>query len=261
MLKTPAILLNTQHVQFPDPTQALNEPDGLLAIGGNLSSQTLISAYQKGIFPWFNDGDPILWWSPAIRTLLEPTHFKFHRSFKKNLKQNFIITCDTSFEQVINHCSQLRSKQQGTWITAQMIEAYITLHELGFAHSIEVWLNQQLVGGLYGLSLGNAFFGESMFHTYPNASKVALCALCFLPINTPFAWIDCQMPTAHLHRLGAYDIPRADYLARLKSAINHDDQLGPWLIKPFPSKQLICGSEVEIQSRDSSSKRGACRYR
>lgn len=223
---------------FIDPNHALDEPEGLLAIGGDLSTQRLLNAYRHGIFPWFNEADPILWWSPPIRTILVPHKFKLRRSFKKSLKKPFVITADTSFQTVIQRCSASRKDQQGTWITSSMIEAYCQLHQLGYAHSIEVWLNNKLVGGLYGVSLGHAFFGESMFHLHTDASKIALFALTQLPQPLQFDFIDCQMPTPHLHSLGAGNIERAKFLQCLSDTLKHDDLTGNWLFDPINSIEL-----------------------
>lgn len=231
--------LTPQHTEFPSPELALKDPDGLLAIGGSLAPQQLIKAYQTGIFPWFNEGEPILWWSPSIRTLLLPKQFKLHRSFKKILKQNFSITIDNHFQYVIEQCSQLRQNQQGTWITPEMIQAYCQLHQKGFAHSIEVWFQNKIVGGLYGLSLGHAFFGESMFHNLANASKIALFALCNLPLPFTFDFIDCQLPSAHLHSLGATDYPRDIFLRKLKKTLLKSTLIGQWQQDPLPTSVLL----------------------
>lgn len=231
------LLLTDEPQNFPDPTLALIEPNGLLAIGGRLSSKQLIIAYQSGVFPWFTEQDPILWWSPTPRTLLIPTEFKCTRSLKKSLKKNITLTCDIAFEEVINQCRTLREQEGGTWITEQMVNSYSELHEQGVAHSIEVWHEGTLVGGLYGISIGHAFFGESMFHKQSDASKIALMRLCNLPLT--FDFIDCQMPTSHLHSMGAIDCSRAHYLIHLKQTLSHASYREKWLFDPISGTDLL----------------------
>lgn len=200
---------------FPPPELA--EQGGLLAVGGDLSTPRLLLAYSMGIFPWFNEGDPILWWSPDPRCILEPADLKVSRSLAKVLRrQEFTVTYDRFFAGVIDACAELRRQEEGTWITAGMREAYIRLHELGYAHSVEVWRNGELAGGLYGVCLGRCFFGESMFHRVANASKVAFAALARHLHSRQFELIDCQLPTAHLASLGARTIPREEFLRRLR---------------------------------------------
>ena len=234
----PVIITNDQQ-NFPDPCLALKDPDGLLAIGGRLSSKILAKAYKAGIFPWFNEGDPLLWWSPSTRTLLHPKNFKLQRSLKQSLKKNIIITVDCQFEAVINKCSQLRENKDGTWITKQMLEAYIELHNLGICHSIEVWHQKKLVGGLYGISLGQAFFGESMFHEQSNASKIALLALCNLSLPFAFDFIDCQMPSKHLHSLGAKNYSRENFILNLNKTLLKPDLIGTWILEPISGFELL----------------------
>lgn len=204
-------------MRFPDVSNS-NE-DGLLAMGGDLNVNTLISAYAQGIFPWFNDDQPILWWSPDPRMVLYPADLKISRSLKKTLKkEHFKVTINHAFSRVIDACA-LRGQQNSlmqneeTWITDDMQTAYTQLHEKGYAHSMEVWQNQQLVGGLYGVCLGNVFFGESMFSRVSDASKVAFVHLAAMG----FDLIDCQVSSAHLASLGAKEIPRADFLKQLKN--------------------------------------------
>ena len=198
---------------FPDP--ALADPDGLLAIGGDLSPERLIMAYENGIFPWFSEGDPICWFSPPERCVIIPEEVKVSKSMKKVFKDGtFNIKMNTAFAEVIKHCASVyRKGQGGTWITNDMQKAYIRLHEAGVAHSVEVWQGNELVGGLYGLKINHVFCGESMFSLVSNASKAALIWLCRKP---EFQLIDCQVPNDHLFSLGAKLIPRADYLKYLK---------------------------------------------
>jgi len=200
---------------FPPPELA--EPGGLLAVGGDLSTPRLLLAYSMGIFPWFNEDDPILWWSPDPRCILEPSGMRISRSMAKVLRrQQFTVTCNRAFEPVIDACADLRRQEEGTWITAGMRQAYIRLHRLGYAHSVEIWLEGKLVGGVYGVCLGRCFFGESMFHRVANASKVALYELAGRLGARQFEMIDCQLPTPHLASLGARTIPREEFLLRLR---------------------------------------------
>lgn len=193
---------------FPDIESALIEPNGLLAIGGDLAPDRLICAYRRGIFPWYSDGQPILWWSPDPRAVLFPRRMHVSRSLRKVLRQRrFRMTTDTSFEDVVAGCAEPRPGQDGTWITRGMMDAYTTLHQLGHAHSLECWLDDALVGGIYGVAMGRVFFGESMFSRVANASKVALAELCALG----FEMVDCQIPNPHLIRLGAEMIPRSEF--------------------------------------------------
>lgn len=200
-------------VVFPDP--ALAEPDGLLAIGGDLSLQRLVLAYQNGIFPWFSEDDPILWYSPHERCVIFPEKIKVSKSMRKILRSNaFQVTVDQSFEHVIRNCATTeRIGQDGTWITNEMEQAYINLHKHGYAHSVEVWFEEQLVGGLYGLKIKDVFCGESMFSHMSNASKIALI---YLARNMNLDLIDCQLPNEHLMSLGAVMIEREEYLRILK---------------------------------------------
>lgn len=205
-----------EELWFPSPNLALEEPNGLLAFGGDLSAERLLLAYQNGIFPWFNEGEPPLWWSPAPRMVLYPTEIKISRSLRKRLnRQEFELTFDTCFAQVIKECALSRQATTGTWITSAMQTAYLQLHQQGYAHSVEVWQNQQLVGGLYGLALGGVFFGESMFSLVSDASKVALVKLCEHLEDQGFSLIDCQVYTDHLASLGAREISRELFLQAL----------------------------------------------
>ncbi len=197
---------------FPDVEIALQEPNGLLAIGGDLSSERLIHAYRHGIFPWYNDDSPIMWWSPNPRMVLIPDQFQASRSLRKILRRgDFTITCDQAFNQVICACAEPRQDGEGTWITQQMMFAYNQLHELGFAHSVEAWTNKQLVGGFYGIGIGQVFFGESMFSRKSNASKAALATFMQLAKAWRYQLIDCQVYSDHLSSLGASSIPRKQF--------------------------------------------------
>jgi len=215
---------------FPPPDYA--DPSGLIAIGGDLSSERLLEAYRVGIFPWYSDDQPILWWSPDPRLVLELDQFKIARSLRKILKKGiFKVTFDRVFEEVIAACATVdRDGQQGTWITQEMQDAYIKLHGLGFAHSVETWFDNQLVGGLYGVSLGKAFFGESMFHLKSDASKVALATLVERLKAWGFRFIDAQMTTEHLVSLGAQELSRRIFLKQLQSALRHPTKRGKWRI-------------------------------
>jgi leucyl/phenylalanyl-tRNA--protein transferase len=202
---------------FPPVERALKEPDGLVAAGGDLSPERLLAAYRRGIFPWYSRGQPILWWSPDPRAVLVPSEFKLSRSLAKTLrKESFDVRIDTAFEQVIRSCGDRKLRPEGTWISPEMRAAYIQLHSLGFAHSVEVFAGEELVGGLYGVALGKVFFGESMFSRVTDASKVALKVLCDRLIAREFVLIDCQMVTAHLLSLGAKAIPRSEFIAALQ---------------------------------------------
>ena len=203
---------------FPHPS--LSEEDGLLAIEGDLSPQRLLLAYSNGIFPWFSDDEPILWWSPDPRFVLYPKDIRISHSMKKLLKKNtYRISFDTCFIDVISNCSKLR-KETGTWITDEMIEAYCKLHELGYAHCMETWYQDKLIGGLYGVSMGKCFFGESMFSTMDNASKIAFITLSKALEEKGFVVIDCQVHTAHLESLGAVYISRENFLELVEKGIS-----------------------------------------
>ncbi len=205
----------SSEIIFPDPDFA--EPDGLLAVGGDLTPERLIEAYTQGIFPWYSEGEPLLWWSPAPRLILVPTEFHLPKSLARTIKrQTFTVTTDTAFSQVIDQCADTRtSTGEGTWITSEMKEAYCCLHELGYAHSIESWQNDQLMGGLYGICLGRVFFGESMFARASDASKVALATLVSLCREKDIQMIDCQMTTDHLLRFGAKEVSRETFRQQL----------------------------------------------
>jgi len=215
---------------FPPPDYA--DPSGLLAVGGDLSNERLLEAYRLGIFPWYSDDQPILWWSPDPRLVLDLKDFIISRSLRKTLKKGvFQVTFDHAFEQVIQACAVVpRETQNGTWITEEMQEAYINLHGLGYAHSVESWFGGKLAGGLYGVSLGKCFFGESMFHLKTDASKVALATLVEKLKSWDFHFIDSQMTTEHMVRLGAKELPRRIFLKRLQSALRHSTRRGRWRI-------------------------------
>jgi leucyl/phenylalanyl-tRNA--protein transferase len=214
---------------FPPLESALREPNGLLAAGGDLSPQRLIEAYKRGIFPWFNPGDPILWWSPDPRMVLFPDELKISRSLRKTLKTPpYEIRVDTAFRQVMEACAAPRDGHSGTWITPAMIAAYTELHRQGLAHSVETWMNGKLVGGLYGISLGRMFYGESMFSLATDASKIAFVHLVRQLERWGFGMIDCQMKTAHLASLGAREIPRAEFSQKLSELVNFPEDIGHW---------------------------------
>lgn len=209
----------TDKLLFPPPQLA--EEDGLLAIGGDLSSERLLEAYSKGIFPWYVESSPILWWSPDPRLVLFPEELRISRSLKQLIKKDFFkITTDKAFEEVINNCANIQRKgSYGTWLTNDMIYAYIKLHQLGYAHSVESWHEGQLVGGLYGVALGGVFFGESMFTKMSNASKVAFVKTVEMLKSQGFVIIDCQVVTKHLINMGARTIPRSQFLRILEIAL------------------------------------------
>lgn len=219
--------LRRDSLDFPPLDKAMREPNGLLAAGGDLSADRLVQAYRHGCFPWFEDGQPILWWSPDPRTVLPPAELHVSRSLAKLLRQQkYRVTFDQDFAAVIEACAAPRSYAQGTWITGAMQDAYLELHKRGHAHSVEVWLDDELVGGLYGLAMGRLFFGESMFSRADNASKVGFATLVEHLQAWDFVLIDCQMPTQHLHSFGARSIPRqtfADYLNQYLDSPNKAD--------------------------------------
>ena len=222
------VFLLSERIAFPPPTLA--EKDGLLAVGGDLSQSRLLLAYRLGIFPWFSEGDPILWWSPDPRLVLYPKDIKISKSLMKVIRKgSFRISMDTAFEKVIRECAKVHLKQdEGTWINEQMIEAYCRLHESGYAHSVEAWLGPELAGGLYGVSLGKCFFGESMFTQVSNASKVSLAVLSSYLMTKNFDFIDCQVTTDHLNRLGAKEIPRKSFLRKLRRTLDSSTLRGKW---------------------------------
>ncbi len=202
---------------FPPVERALREPDGLLAAGGDLSPTRLLAAYRRGIFPWYSPGQPILWWCPDPRAVLIPQELRTTRSLSKSIRNKGMQTrIDTDFEAVIEACGSEEIRPGGTWLSPEMRAAYLRLHQLGHAHSVETWVGDRLVGGLYGVAIGSVFFGESMFSRERDASKVALRRLCDHLVDRGFHMIDCQMATAHLMSLGARLLPRADFIASLE---------------------------------------------
>lgn len=214
--------LQRDSLNFPPLDKALREPNGLLAAGGDLSAERLIQAYRHGCFPWYQQGQPILWWSPDPRTVLFPSELHVSRSLRKVLRQGlYQVSFDRAFVEVIEACAAPRTYADGTWITPGMQNAYLELHRRGIAHSVEVWREEKLVGGLYGLAIGQLFFGESMFSREDNASKVAFVTLIEHLDAWGFALVDCQMPTQHLHSLGARAIARAEFAGYLE---RHLDQ-------------------------------------
>jgi leucyl/phenylalanyl-tRNA--protein transferase len=220
---------NDPDEDFPPLSKALREPDGLLAVGGCLSKMRLLKAYRNGIFPWYNPEDPILWWSPDPRLVLFPDKLIVSRSLRKTLrKNNFSITFDQAFDKVINACASLRKNSSGTWITDEITEAYNELYRLGFAHSVEAWCDGILVGGLYGVALGRVFFGESMFHTMTNASKVAFVSLVEQLKSWDYQLIDCQVHTSHLESLGAQEIDRTYFVELLNQYCDISANKSAW---------------------------------
>jgi leucyl/phenylalanyl-tRNA--protein transferase len=208
---------DSPEIFFPDVEAALREPDGLLAVGGDLKPERLLYAYRNGIFPWFGPDQPILWWAPDPRLVLFPEQLRISRSLSRTLrKQRFTITFDTAFAQVVRECAAPRPGQAGTWITPEMQAAYRQLHELGHAHSVECWQQGKLVGGLYGIAIGHVFFGESMFTRVTDASKVGFVALVQKLQASGYRLIDCQVHTDHLESLGAAMIPRREFTRLLK---------------------------------------------
>ena len=225
--------LRRDSLDFPALERALREPNGLLAAGGDLSAERLIAAYRHGCFPWFSEGQPLLWWSPDPRTVLFPEEFHLSRSLAKLLRQQrYRVTFDQDFAAVIEGCASPRDYADGTWITDSMRAAYLELHQRGLAHSVEVWDGEQLVGGLYGLAMGQLFFGESMFSRADNASKIGFAALVSKLRDWGFVLIDCQMPTRHLHSFGARPIARAEFARYLQQHLD----------RPSTADWQACGS-------------------
>lgn len=222
----------SDRLEFPPPHLATSE--GLLAVGGDLSVERLLLAYRMGIFPWYAAHDPILWWSPDPRLVLYPAEIKISKSLKKTIKKRlFTITMDTAFKRVIEACAQIRlQNNEETWIVGEMIDAYCRLYEAGYAHSVEAWQNGKLAGGLYGVSLGKCFFGESMFTRIDDASKTAFAALVRHLEKSAFDLIDCQVKTDHLMRFGAVEIPRARFLAELRISLKRPTLKGRWTFPP-----------------------------
>lgn len=219
-----------KEIVFPDVELALRDPAGLLAMGGKLSIDWLLHAYRRGIFPWYGPGQPILWWAPDPRLVLFPENLHVSRSLAKTIRMNkFSISLDTAFADVIEACAQPRPAQSGTWITPEMHAAYLDMHHEGHAHSVECWYEGKLAGGLYGIAIGNIFFGESMFTAVTDASKVAFVALVRQLAAWDYRLIDCQVHTGHLASLGARHIPRKAFTAILDSACAQPGQSSPWV--------------------------------
>lgn len=215
---------------FPPLAQALAEPNGLLAAGADLSVARLLAAYRRGIFPWFNPGEPILWWAPEPRMVLFPDEFRVSRSLRKALRRaDHEVRVDSAFQAVMRACAGPRQGHAGTWITADMLAAYTRLHTVGLAHSVETWRAGELVGGLYGVAVGRAFYGESMFSRATDASKIALAHLVAQLGRWGFGVIDCQMHTRHLASLGARAIPRAGFVQLLNELVDLPSIPGPWV--------------------------------
>lgn len=214
---------------FPPLSRALTQPNGLLCAGGDLSPQRLLLAYRNGIFPWYSEGEPLLWWSPDPRMVLIPSQFRISHSLRKRLtKHDYTIRCDSAFRDVIAACAAPRQGASGTWIVPEMQAAYGRLHELGYAHCVETWIDGQLAGGLYGVAIGRAFYGESMFCRVTDASKIALAHLARYLVHRRFDVVDCQMNTAHLASLGAREIPRDEFVAGLTRWTTEGDPPARW---------------------------------
>jgi len=216
---------------FPPVEHALVEPNGLLAAGGDLSPERLLDAYARGIFPWFNEDDPVLWWSPDPRMVLFPRELHMSRTLRRAIRSGqFSVTLDRAFDAVVDGCAAPREHQDGTWITGDMMLAYSQLAQLGYGHSVETWEGGELVGGLYGVAIGRVFYGESMFSRRSNGSKVALAYLARQLERWGFALIDCQMSTEHLASLGAREIPRRHFLRTVRAAAVKEQVPAPWTI-------------------------------
>jgi leucyl/phenylalanyl-tRNA---protein transferase len=237
---------------FPPPQLA--REDGLLAVGGDLSEERLLLAYRLGIFPWYSPGDPILWWAPSPRLILEPAAFHLSRRLAREIRKGvFRVTIDTAFTEVICACADIRLRQrEGTWLAPEMIEAYCRLHRSGYAHSVECWQAGELAGGLYGVSLGRVFFGESMFSRIADSSKVALAVLCRQLAAWDFEMIDCQMKTSHLLKLGAKEIQEEEFRQRLVCAVNEPTRKGKWQLESAIAAFASSLRDKIIQKRESS---------
>ena len=222
---------------FPPLHNAMEQPNGLLAAGGDLSSRRILDAYKKGIFPWYSKNQPILWWSPNPRLILYPDRIRISKSLRKSMKRSYQITMDQSFSEVIVRCQAPRKEESETWITNELLESFNNLHELGYAHSVEVWLDSKLIGGLYGLAIGKAFFGESMFSSASNASKIALVALANKLSLWNYGVIDCQISSKHLMSMGAEEISRQKFALLLATLVN------------YPVENRTWKSNLEIETR------------
>jgi leucyl/phenylalanyl-tRNA--protein transferase len=214
---------------FPPVARALAEPNGLLAAGGDLGLGRLVAAYRHGIFPWYSDGQPILWWSPDPRMVLAPSEIVISRSLRKKLRRReYEVRTDTSFREVMRACAEPRDGEAGTWITDEMAAAYGAFHDAGYAHSVETWIDGELAGGLYGVAMGQMFFGESMFSRATDSSKIALAHLARQLERWGFGLIDCQMATAHLYSMGAREVPRDDFQRAVSELVNYPARTGAW---------------------------------
>jgi len=237
---------------FPDVELALTDPDGLLAIGGDLSVERLLAAYRQGIFPWYSEQQPVLWWSPNPRSVLFPEELKISRSLRKTLRKNrFQVTFDQAFADVITRCAAPRKDGLGTWITGEMQQAYRHLHAAGFAHSVEAWYQDQLVGGLYGVAMGKVFFGESMFANMTDASKVAFVVLTGHLQQWQFGLIDCQVETEHLNSLGARNIPRRQFIDYLDEYCDQPGMAGHWKCEPELLNLIIQSGQIDLPTADA----------
>lgn len=238
------------HQSFPPPHLAMRDPSGLLAIGGDLSVPRLLRAYSQGIFPWYNPDEPILWWCPDPRTVLRPDGLLVSRSLRKSIRRaDYAVTLDRSFTEVLNGCAGYRSKSRGTWLGPDMRQAYIELHHQGHAHSVEVWREGSLIGGLYGVAVGRIFFGESMFSRADDASKIALYYLCEQLKAWNFDLIDCQISSEHLLTLGAQELDRDAFLMRLAQAVRRPGFVGHWLFdQPVPASGSHLNSSTPVDS-------------
>ena len=217
---------------FPAVETALDEPGGLLAAGGGLSVRRLVDAYGKGIFPWFNEGDPILWWCPDPRMVLRPREIQLSRTLRRRLRRaDFTVTADTAFADVLSACAAPRAGESGTWLVPAMRRAYRALHAAGHAHSIEVWMDGTLAGGIYGVALGRMFFGESMFSRRTDGSKIAMAFLAGQLDRWGFPLIDCQLKTAHLASLGASPMPRRAFVREVATLVGEPGVPGPWVLE------------------------------
>lgn len=238
-------LADAPDAPFPPAETALRQPDGLLAVGGDLHPVRLLNAYAGGIFPWFSEGEPILWWSPDPRMVFRADGVHLSSRFRRQLRSStWEITADTAFSQVMRACAAApRPAQDGTWISPAMVEAYSQLHDLGFAHSFEVWDRQTLVGGIYGVAIGAMFFGESMFSGASGGSKIALAALAATLCGWGWELIDAQVENPHLLRMGAEHLPRADFLEHVRQAVHRDGREGPWTqaVGRLPAQRLAGG--------------------
>lgn len=233
------LLASDPETPFPDIETAETEPNGLLALGGDLSATRLLNAYQSGVFPWYNDDQPILWWSPNPRTLFSPKHLRISRSLRKTINRTrYTATFDHAFSKVIYACSEPRNIDEGTWLNHSMIQAYLELHRLGHAHSVEIWQDDRLVGGLYGISIGRVFFGESMFSYENDASKLALIHLANKLVEWDYKMIDCQVHSQHLITLGAINICRRSFRKNLQRWCNPPDRQENWKNEPKEHPKL-----------------------